>query len=241
MEDLKVLPVRKLPEKDTLKLKRKLDPRLPGATKDGGFKPFLMVISAPVRSGKSNLIMSILYQDNLLRGVFKEIMFISPTLENDDTLWAIRKDDEVIKITENLEELDLILESIVELQKSKEKEKREHTLLVLDDTLGLIKAGRESYFSALCSKYRHFRLSLIITTQNFRALPPTCRYNATYYIIFKTNNRKELDKMYEELEGNFPFLDVYAEATHDKYNFLYLNMEDIKAYKNFNTLLYEKD
>lgn len=244
MTDLTVLPVRKLPEPKGAtkgkKKRKKLDPRLPGATDDNGFKPFLLVISAPVRSGKTNLLMGLLYQKNLLRDVFDEIMYISPTIENDATGWPVRKDETVIKITENLEEIDFILESIVEIQRAKEEDERDHTLIVLDDCLGLIKSSGHSYFATLCSKYRHWLISIVVTTQNFRAIPITARYNASNYIIYKTNNRKELEKMEEELDGNFPFLDIYAEATEERYNFLHLDMEEIKAYKNFNELIYEK-
>jgi hypothetical protein len=244
MPDLTVLPVKKLPDPTgATKGKRKrpkLDPRLPGATDDGGFRPFLLIISAPVRSGKTNLLMALLYQDDLLRDVFDEIMYISPTIENDATGWPAMKDAEVVKITENLDQIDLILESIVEIQKAKDDDERDHTLIVLGDCLGLIRTSGHSYFSTLCSKYRHWKISIIVTTQNFRAIPITARYNASHYIIFKTNNRKELDKMEEELDGNFPFLEAYAEATEKRYNFLFLDMEEIKAYKNFNQLIYEK-
>ena len=244
MPDLTVLPVKKLPDPSGAtkgnKKRRKLDPRLPGAMEDGGFKPFLLVVSAPVRSGKTNLLMALLYQDTLLRDVFDEIMYISPTIENDATGWPAMKDEEVVKITEGLDQIDLILESIVEIQKAKSEEERDHTLIVLDDCLGLIKSTGHSYFATLCSKYRHWMISIIVTTQNFRAIPITARYNASHYIIFKTNNRKELEKFEEELDGNFPFLEIYAEATEKRYNFLYLDMEEIKAYKNFNHIIYEK-
>jgi hypothetical protein len=239
-EDLKVLPVKKLPEKGSLQTKRKLDPRLPGATEDGLYRPALVVIQAPVRSGKSNLVTSMLYQDNLMRGVFDEIYYISPTVMNDDTTWAIRKDNDVIKIAEHLEEIDLILQSLVEIQKSKSDEERDHTLIVLDDMLGLIKTAGQSYFSTLCSKYRHWKISMWVCVQNFRSLPPTCRFNASHYIIFKTNNRKELGKMEEEFEGNFPFLELYEYATDERFQFLYLDLQEVNAYKNFDELIYQK-
>ena len=240
-QDLKVLPVKKLPEPNTLQKKRKLDPRLPGVDVEGGYRPALVLIQAPVRSGKTNLITSMLFQDNLMRGIFDDILYISPTIENDETGWAVMKDDGIIKLTENLSEIDLILESIVEIQKTKPAGEREHQLIVLDDMLGLIKTQGQSYFASLCSKYRHWKITLWVSTQNFRSLPVTARYNASHYIIFKTNNRKELDKMEEELSGNFPFLEVYAEATEQKYNFLYLDLQNIKAYKNFDELIYEKE
>ena len=46
--------------------------------------------------------------------------------------------------------------------------------------------------------------------------------------------------MVEELDGNFPFLELYSEATEKRYNFLHLDMEEIKAYRNFDELLFEK-
>ena len=240
--NLKVLPVKKLPDDSSVGKKKPLDTRLPGATESGGFKPFLMVITAPVRSGKSNLLVNLIFNKNFgYRNYFDEIMYISPTIANDDTGRAIMEDDKIIKITEGLDQLDLILESIVEIQRAKEKEDRGHTLLILDDCLGLIKTIGNSYFASLCSRYRHYKLSIVVTTQNFRSVPVTCRYNATAYIIFKTNNRKELKKMTEELDGNFPFLEIYNKATDARYDFLYLNQETIKAYKNFDELLYEKD
>ena len=91
------------------------------------------------------------------------------------------------------------------------------------------------------SKYRHWKLSLIVTSQSFRALPIICRSNATGYIIFRTHNKKEFAKMEEEFEGNFPdFIDLYKDATNEKYSFLYLDQEKIRAFENFDSLLYEK-
>ena len=240
-EDLKVLPVKKIEEKDYSNKKHKLNPILPGAKENGSLKPFLLVIPAPVRSGKSNLVMNLIYNKNFnYKSFYEEILYISPTITNDDTGKAVMDDEDIVKITDKLDQLDLILESIVEIQKEKLKEERTHTLIILDDCLGLIKTVGQSYFATLCSKYRHWKISLWVTTQNFRSLPPTCRYNATSYIIFRTNNRKELNKMEEEFEGNFPFYEIYTMSTKERYNFLYLDMEEIKGYKNFEELIYEK-
>ena len=242
MSELKILPVKKIEEKPaSTQKKHKLNPILPGAKEDGSLKPFLLVIQAPVRSGKTNLLINLLYNENFnYKAFYEDILYISPTIENDDTGRAVMKDEDITKITDQLNELDLILESIVEIQKAKLKEERTHTLVILDDCLGLIKTVGQSYFATLCSKYRHWLCSLWVTTQNFRSLPPTTRYNATSYIIFRTNNKKELGKMEEEFEGNYPFFEIYQMATKDKYNFLYLDMEEIKAFKNFEELIYEK-
>jgi hypothetical protein len=236
--ELKILAVKPPPGKTTDKAKRQLNPLLPGATSTGGFRPFLMTVVAPVRSGKTTFVVGLIYM--IYKDIFEEIMYISPTIENDDTGWAVMQDEEIIKITENLTEIDLILESIVEIQKAKPKDKRQHTLIVLDDMLGLLKNQGQSYFASLCSKYRHWKISIIVSVQSYRSLPPICRANSTAYIIFKTHNDKEHEKMVDEFSGNFPFDEVYEYATEERYNFLYLNLEQVKAYKNFEELIYEK-
>jgi len=232
MEKLQILPVKKLDNLSSKKLQAIPEPLL---------KPeFLLIIVGPVRSGKGNLLVNLLENTNFgYRQYFDDVIYISPTIDNDVTGRAIKKDEKIQKISDGLEDIDLILQSIVEL-KTKE-EKLTPTLVVLDDMLGLLKSTGHSYFSNLCSKYRHYKLSLIVTTQSFRSLPVVCRYNASAYIIFKSHNKKEYGKLKEELEGNFPDFDkLYNEATEEKFNFLFLNMEKIKAYKNFDTLLYEK-
>ena len=239
-KNLKILPVRPPPEleKNPEKIKRELNPMLPGATSKGGFRPFLMTVVAPARSGKTTLIVGLLYM--IYKDIFEEIMHISPTIESDETGWAVMKGEKIIKITENLTEVDLILESIVEIQKAKPKEEREHTLIVLDDMLGLLKNQGQTYFASLCSKYRHWKISIIVSVQSYRSLPPVCRASSSAYIIFKTNNDKEYEKMEDEFSGSFPFDEVYEYATETRYNFLYINLEQIKCYKNFEELIYEK-
>ena len=46
--------------------------------------------------------------------------------------------------------------------------------------------------------------------------------------------------MQEEFEGNYPFHELYERATKERYSFLYLNMEDVSAYRNFEEKIFEK-
>ena len=157
-----------------------------------------------------------------------------------------KKDPDVHKITDNLHDIDGIIEAIVDLQKEKdfddpELEKGWHTLLILDDCLGVINKHK-GYLNTLASKYRHYRLSIIITTQRFRELSPIIRSNAGYYIIYKTHNRKELQALDDELSSNIPnFMQLYSDATHKKYNFLYINLEKDVAYQNFSSVVWQKE
>ena len=152
------------------------------------------------------------------------------------TLTHLRGDAEVIKINDNLEDLDGILKVIIEEKEKKEDEIKKFYLIILDDCLGFIKP--KSYVSYLCSRYRHYKISLIFTSQNFRSINNIIRTNATFYLLFKTTNRKEYDKYEEEFGGLFPhFEEMYEDATKEPYNFLYLDLRHAKAYHNFETEL----
>jgi len=84
-------------------------------------------------------------------------------------------------------------------------------------------------------------MSLIITTQSFRSVPLICRSNASAYVLFKSHNKKEIEKLDEELGGMFlDFQELYEKATKDKFSFLYLDMEKATAWRKYEELLYEK-
>jgi len=226
--ELEVLPVRIAKDIRDAKFK-KLPPILMKP-------PFLTIIQAPVRSGKSNLIMWLVYK--WYYHIFDEIIYISPTIQNDKTLKYLYKDKTIIKVNENLEDLDSILSIIVDEQNEIDEEDRDHKLIVLDDCLGFLNKS----LAHLCSRYRHYKLSIIITSQSFRSVPVICRVNSSQYILFRTNNKKELAKLEEEFSGNFPsFMDLYNRGTQEKYSFLYLDNEKIEAHRNFTELLYKKD
>lgn len=199
--------------------------------------PFLILFQGNVKSGKSNLVMNILYNTNLYHKIFDQVIFISPTIHQDLTLEKMTEDEEIIKL-DNPEDLDDILKNIVASQEEPEN-KNDHLLIIIDDCLGYIKSG--SYLNFLCTRYRHFRLSLIITSQDFRSIPNKIRQNASAYIIWRTNNKKELNKILEEFGGVFEdFEKHYKEATDKPYNFLFMNLRNLSLYHNFDKLLYIK-
>jgi len=201
--------------------------------------PFLGVINGTVRCGKSTLLMNLIYNDSFFKNVFDEVIFISPTCLNDMTLTHLRDDDEITKICDNLHDIDLILKSLVEIQKQKIDRKNNHMLVILDDMLGYIKP--RSYLAFLCTRYRHFKISLIISSQSFRSIPNVVRTNASFYIIFSTTNNKEMEKQNEEFDGLFPnFKTLLKKATDKPYQFLYLDLKKVRAFIGFDDIIYEK-
>ena len=103
-------------------------------------------------------------------------------------------------------------------------------LVVVDDCVGYMGKSLEK----LASRYRHYKISLVVASQQFRMLPPTLRTCAGYWILYKTHNSKEVAKMDEEFSGQFPdFIGLYNTATEEKYNFLLLNVIKGETWHNF--------
>lgn len=236
LKDLKILPVKtdEMPDArwDVL------DPRLPRP-------PFLMVLNAPVASGKSTAIINFLYNDNYYRDLFDSIIVVSPTIANDIS-WKVALTDDRVKIVtgDRIDQADDIIRELYERQLELVKKANEdgtvrpHILLILDDCIGLL--GKE--FENLCTRHRHPCISMMVSTQNFRSLGIKCRQNASQHVIFRTNNLKELAKMNDEFSSNFPgFMKIYDEATRDPYSFLVINQRTVSAYKRFEEKLWARD
>ena len=131
-DKLKILPVRKL--KDPSRKKVKINPLLPQP-------PFLWCLSAGVASGKTNFLVNVCRNPYFgYDKAFSTIFWISPTIENDATAWAIREDENIITISDDLEDVGDILDSIVEQQKEDEEQgQKEDVLIILDDMLGYLR------------------------------------------------------------------------------------------------------
>ena len=205
-----------------------LDPRLPRP-------PFLGVLCGSVRTGKSTLIVNLLYNRAFYHGVFARVFFYSPTVRNDATLHHLLDDDAITVVDERLDRLDDVFAAIVEEKQSDRATAREQWLHIFDDCLGLLKSsGPKAHVTTFASRYRHSRNSMILSTQLYRALPPIVRANASWYAIWRTTNRRELEKLEDEFSGVFPnFLEDYERATAAPYSFLLLDLRAIKASAGF--------
>lgn len=236
-KDLTIYPV-KLENLEDPKWNQ-LDERLPKP-------PFLIVLQGPCASGKSVTLVNMLYNDNYYRDLFDHVVIISPTIENDLT-WKIALEDESVTIItgDDLEDVDSVVDAIFQVQLKKVQLAESthtqipHLLMIIDDCLGML--GKK--FARLCTKHRHPRISILVTTQDFRSIPLQCRSNASHYMIYRTHNKRELGKMIEEFGGQYGtdnFMKLYNQATDERYSFLVLHNRTVKAYKRFDQLLYDR-
>lgn len=210
--------------------------------------PFCLLMNAPPKSGKSNLLMNLLFNVNFdFIHKFKNVHWCSPTIKGDKTIEPLMKilDDEkdndikeIINIftDSDLDDFDALIRALIENQKGEAMD--EPTLIILDDCIGKMKNGE---FGKLCAKYRHFNFSVIGISQSFKAFDTIARNSASQFILFKTYNEKEEEKMIEELNGFPNIKQHYENSTKEKYNFLYINVEEQLMMQNFDKIIWERN
>lgn len=203
--------------------------------------PFFMCVFASPKSGKSNLIMNLIFNKNMnFKDRFDAIYWISPTIDADRTCRHVMDDEEIIKIHEpdDIEAIDDIMKVILKEQKDANKEGPFKTLIVMDDMLGRLRGT--SLITTISSKYRHYNCSFIVVSQTLKSIDPIIRQCASHWILFKTENQKEFDKIVEEFNGYPDFATIYKVNTSDKYTFIYIDINKVKIHKNFGEIVYIK-
>ena len=205
--------------------------------------PFVMTIVAPVKSGKSTIVGNALLR--FYPNAWDSIWYFSPTADMDKTTKSFLKafedndkqDITIFKHHEDLMNIDTYIDLVCEEQRKTPQEERKRVLIVIDDCVGY-KMKKLNY---LCSRHRHFNISVMVSTQVYRRLDPIMRINSTCVLICKVSNNKEFMKIEEEILENIPnYLEHYNTATAKRYDFLFFNIHEQKLYHNFNTLLWEK-
>lgn len=184
----------------------------------------------------SNLLLSSDFYDAQER--FDSTHIISNTIANDVTSRYLREAFDTYD-----QYNDSIIDGIVEKQKEYAKEEQPEIAVVVDDCLGSIK--REGRINHLASRFRHFNIRLlVISSQNFRAVSPIIRQNATNVIVGSPfPNRKELLKIAEEYGDLFggpeKWIALYKKATPERYNFIHMNLQanPPEMYRNFDELI----
>ena len=236
--DLTILPVKPDPTKH--KLKYPIHPNLPDISTGQ-----LGLLIGRVKAGKSNLAVNLFENRNFFKNQFDLIYIISPTVYSDKTLRFLR---EKYPNTIYDKYSDKIIENIIKYQESFPRENRPFIAIYFDDIIGSLSNSTSnkpySLFS-LCCKYRHWNIGLLLVcSQTLKSLPPVARSNASFVMLSRTSNQKELEKICDEYGDSFGgqknFLQLYNESTSEPYSWCYLDFNHVqpKLYKNFTTLMY---
>jgi len=208
---------------------------LPGS--DG--ECFVLTLVGPRSSGKSVVISNLVLREEMMRGLFEEIIIISPTIYSDSTARFLIKEVGKDRVYEAYSEE--IIQGLINSVKDKERHERQMKLIILDDVIGSIPKYNSLVYN-LTSKARHWSISMIISTQNLRELPPVCRNNTTNWAFFRSGNLKEIGKMMEEMGSLGSPDNCYALYTHcveEPHKFMYVDTK-FNVYKCFTDHVWSK-
>ncbi len=209
--------------------------------------PSLSVFVGHVASGKSTLLYNLI---RLTEPIFDgNVILISPTLLNDPIQQKMIDDDLI------LEHYDFFSNSLMQhiLEAIKQDEDNKY-LIVFDDILSMTpkhmtKEGR--WWNSYISQYRHRpnegQVSLMFFLQYFKDLSPVIRSNLSYLGLLGVHSEKHQAQYAEELSAatggtSESFYKAYNEAkSGGKYDFLLLDFRKLRALRNLDTVLYDRD
>ena len=108
------------------------------------------------------------------------------------------------------------------------KKRKRKVLIVVDDRISQVMSNKKAQqvLKELFIRCRKLNISLCFLTQSYFIVPKDARLNCTHYIIFKLNNKRELQNIGINHSADIDYKDfvkIYRDCTKEPYNFLTIN------------------
>lgn len=150
--------------------------------------PSIMIFSASPKSGKSFLIKDIIYKLASEGKIDHGLVFTNTSFNHD---YSYLPDRVVSQYDENR------LKRFIKYQKERvEMGKPKSAFLILDDILGSINLNAPLW-QMLFSQYRHFHITIFLSTQYIYRVGTVSRECATYAFMFQQRTFRSLQALYE--------------------------------------------
>ena len=125
------------------------------------------------------------------------------------------------------------------------KKRKRKVLIVFDDMISHVISNKKAQqvLKVLFIRCRKLNISLCFLTQSHFGVPKDVRLNCTHYVIFKLNNRRELQNIAINHSADIDYKDfvkIYRNCTKEPYNFFTIDTTqpvDKRFKKNFNDSL----
>ena len=122
------------------------------------------------------------------------------------------------------------------------KKRKRKVLIIFDDMISHVMSDKKVQqilkdFFIRCQK---LNISLCFLTQSYFSVPKDVRLNCTHNILFKLNNKRELQNIGINDSSDIDFRDfikIYRYCTKEPFNFLTIDTKNNKFIKNFDEIL----
>ena len=214
-----------------------------------GISGLIYLIIGKKGSGKSSLLLNLLktkQKDGGLKKYYDNIYFISPTASSPNEkkfkkLVEELQDDDKFYDTYNEQNLNKIVDEIKEYNNEHSDDNPLHLLILDDCVLDLGKSNSDSILNKLVILARHLRTSVFILSQKYNAINTVIRRNTDIISFFRTDNKKELKSLADDVNVDEHKLKaLYEFATAGSSNdFLHINLlsNPVSYYKKFDKII----
>jgi len=193
--------------------------------------PARVMFSGASRSGKTNLIVSLLSQKRFLKGYFDLIFVFSPSAMIDDA-WEelipkIIPENHVF-VSPDPETIEKILDVQNKLVEENGINKAPTLLCIFDDIIDNKTILTNKAFQSLFFRGRHFSISVWIASQSYNRVPRALRLQMSNLIIFKPR-KSEAKVISTELTPagmeEKQMIKILNHCTNEPYSFLHMNLQ----------------
>lgn len=187
--------------------------------------PFRVLVVAPSNSGKTVLISNLISNPELpYRKIFKKNIFIwSSTFSLVDESFSMSDNIEPTNIYDEYDEgsvMEIVNEQMTHIKKLGKK-KCPDLLFIFDDIISDLPPKRQSIMNKLFFSARHYKISILLLSQQYKMCPRPVRLNASDIILFQTGNQSEMKIIGSEMAiDENEFIRIYKDATSEPFSFL---------------------
>jgi hypothetical protein len=213
--------------------------------------PCLIANVGHVKAGKSTLMYN--HITDFFKPIFEDrIILFSPSY-NDPIIKKLI--DEELVYAHYPDYSNDLLKGVLEIIKENHKDNpNDRWLICFDDLLAsmfrhnMSKDGR--WLNAYIARYRHFpvegAISLMFFSQYWRDYSSIMRSNTTFVNFLGSHSEKHRKVYAEELSAVFggdekKFMEIWNKAKRGKFDFLSLDFNELKAYRNYEEVIYDRD
>jgi hypothetical protein len=240
-----------------IKYNKKMNLKVPEFTCDGDLGPHLIkydmlnhlngffftgIVGRP-GSGKTSFLVSLMTgkgRHKVFRKVFDHVLLVMPSSSRQSMKNNVFKNHLKEKM---FDELSYSAISAIYSSLLVSTEKKETTLLILDDVGASLKNNEiQTMLRKIIYNRRHLKVHIIVLLQSFMSIPREIRKLLSNIITFKPSKVEFENLMGEMFEMHRDeALDLMNYVFTEPHDYLFLNVESQRMYKNFDELILHHD
>ena len=189
--------------------------------------PYRILIIGPSESGKTNALLNLIQKNN--NNLIDKIFLYAEDLEETNRYQLLIEKIENAGI-KNLNDPNAFIENfnsmddVYDYINNYNPKRKRKVLIVFDGMIADIMTNKK--FQAIIKELfigcRKLNISLVFITQSYFSVPKEVRLNNTHYLIFKVNNRRELQNIAINHSADIDyrdFLKIYRNCTKEPFFF----------------------